>query len=333
MDGWRVLELLKEDPDTRHVPVHIMSAEEPTTEAVRKGAIGHIQKPMTKEQIAEAIAMLSETASRQSKRVLVVEDNEEVRKGIVDLIADEKVTVDEAAGGGQAIEALRSESYDCMILDLGLWDFDGSELLKRVEDDQGIEAPPVIVYTARELTWEEDLDLRSYSHSVIIKDVRSDERLLDEVSLFLHRVVAEMPEKKRQVITSLHDTDALMRGKKALLVDDDMRTLFALSKILSDRGMQTVKAENGRRALDLLEQEPDMDIVLMDIMMPVLDGYETMKKIRSRDRFKKLPIIALTAKAMMGDQERCIEAGANDYLPKPVDEKRLISMLRVWLYR
>jgi len=220
-----------------------------------------------------------------------------------------------------------------MVLDLGLLDFGGDELLKRIERDEGIELPPVIVYTARDLTWEEDLDLRSYSDSIIIKGVRSDERLLDEVSLFLHRVVAELPEKKRQVITNLHDANAMLRDKKVLLVDDDMRALFALTKILADRGMHITKAENGEKALQLLAREPDVDIVLMDIMMPVLDGYQTMKRIRAQERFKQLPIIALTAKAMRGDQERCVEAGANDYLPKPVDQDRLISMLRVWLYR
>ncbi|MDJ0763152.1 MAG: response regulator [Myxococcota bacterium] len=333
MDGWRVLELLKEDAKTRHIPIHVVSADEPSGKAMRKGAIGYIQKPVTPQQISAALKKLEDTASRQARKVLVVEDNEDTRKGIIELIADNDVTVDAVTGGGEAIEALRSNPYDCMILDLGLWDFDGDELLKRLEKDTGIDVPPVIVYTARDLTWEEDLDLRSYSDSIIVKDVRSEERLLDEVSLFLHRVVADMPKKKQQVITSLHDTNALLRDKKVLLVDDDMRTLFALSKILSDRGMQIIKAQNGEKAIEVLDQEREVDIVLMDIMMPVLDGYETMKQIRSQDRFKKLPIIALTAKAMKGDQERCIQAGASDYLPKPIDQDRLLSMMRVWLYR
>jgi PAS domain S-box-containing protein len=333
MDGWRVLEILKDDPSTRHIPVHIASVEAPTAAALRRGAIGHMQKPVTTEQIGEALAKLNETSQRKTKRVLVVEDDEGTRRGIVDLIADHEVAVDEAAGGDQAIEALRSRPYDCMVLDLGLWDCDGKELLERIEREEGITVPPVIVYTARELTWEEDLDLRSHSSAVVIKGVRSAERLIDEVSLFLHRVVADMPEKKRQVITNLHDADALLRGKKVLLVDDDMRALFALTRILSERGMRVLKAENGEKALKALEQETDVDIVLMDVMMPVLDGYETMKRIRAQQRFAKLPIVALTAKAMRGDREHCIEAGANDYLPKPVDEDRLVSMLRVWLYR
>jgi signal transduction histidine kinase/CheY-like chemotaxis protein len=333
IDGWRVLELLKEHPETRHIPVHIMSVDEPSAAIRRKGAIGHVQKPVTREQIGAALRKLEETATRQAKRVLVVEDDEAVRRGIVELIADGEVQVDEADGGGQAIAALRSNRYDCMVLDLKLWDFDGDELLRRIEKELGADLPPVIVYTARDLTWEEDLDLRSYSDSIIIKGVRSDERLLDEVSLFLHRVVAEMPEKKRQVITSLHDGDAMLRDKSVLLVDDDMRTLFALSRFLSERGMRVLKADNGEKAIAVLEESSDVDVVLMDIMMPVLDGYETMRRIRSQDRFRKLPIIALTAKAMKGDRERCMEAGASDYLPKPVDQDRLISMLRVWLYR
>jgi CheY-like chemotaxis protein/putative methionine-R-sulfoxide reductase with GAF domain len=333
IDGWRVLELLKEHPETRHIPVHIMSGDEPSAAIRRKGAIGHVQKPVTREQIGAALRKLEETATRQAKRVLVVEDDEAVRRGIVELIANGEVQVDEAGGGGQAIEALRSNRYDCMVLDLKLWDFDGDELLRRIEKELGADLPPVIVYTARDLTWEEDLDLRSYSDTIIIKGVRSDERLLDEVSLFLHRVVAEMPEKKRRVITSLHDGDAMLRDKTALLVDDDMRTLFALSRFLSERGMRVLKADNGEKAISVLEESSDVDVVLMDIMMPVLDGYETMKRIRAQDRFKKLPIIALTAKAMKGDRERCMEAGASDYLPKPVDQDRLISMLRMWLYR
>ncbi len=334
IDGWRALELLKEDPETRHIPVHIASAQEREAAAARrKGAIGFLQKPLTAEQIGEALDRLDRTAAGKTKRVLVVEDDEHTRRGIVELIADKDVEVDEMAGGAEAIEALRSRTYDCMVLDLGLWDFDGDELLGRAERDESIELPPVIVYTGRDLTWQQDLHLRSFSDSVIIKGVRSDERLLDEVSLFLHRVVADMPEKKRQVIASLHDVDALLRDKKVLLVDDDMRTLFALTRILAERGMRVLKAENGQKALELLEREPDVNLALMDIMMPVLDGYQTIERIRAQQRFAKLPIIALTAKVMPGDQQRCLEAGASDYLPKPVDRDRLISMLRVWLYR
>lgn len=333
IDGWRVLEMLKDDPATRHIPVHIASVDEPTTKAMQKGAVGYIQKPVTPDQIGTVLKKMEDVISKQAKRVLVIEDDFISRKAIVELIADTVVTVDEVSRGDDTFEMLKTNEYDCMILDLGLQDVDGIELLNRLKQDETVAIPPVIVYTGRDLSWEEDLNLRSYSDSIIIKGVKSDERLIDEVSLFLHRVVADMPEKKRQVITSLHDTDAILRNKKVLIVDDDMRTLFALTKVLSDRDMHILKAENGQKALKIMESEAGIDAVLMDIMMPILDGYETIKQIRRIERHKKLPIIALTAKAMKDDQKKCIEAGANDYLPKPVDQDRLLSMLRVWLYR
>jgi CheY-like chemotaxis protein len=219
-----------------------------------------------------------------------------------------------------------------MILDLSLGDTSGGELLAQLTQAD-IAIPPVIIYTGRELTSAEEQELRPHSEAIILKGVRSQERLLDEVSLFLHQVVDTMPERKRQVILDLHDTDAALRGKIVLVVDDDMRTVFAVSKLLADHGMQPHKAENGERALALLGELPHVDIVLTDIMMPVLDGFETIKRIRAQQRFSRLPIIALTAKAMKGDQERCLAAGANDYMPKPVDPDRLLSMLRVWLHR
>ena len=333
MDGWQVLEHLKDSPSTRHIPVHIVSVEEPSTESLRKGAVGHLQKPVNWDQIDNAIKRMQETSSRKVKSVLVVEDNQDIRRGIVKLIAEEKVRVKEASSAKDATKALKSQKYDCMILDLGLRDMDGDILLKTLQQDETVELPPIIIYTARDLTPEEEMELRSYSDSIIIKSACSEERLLDEVTLFLHRVVAEMPASKRRVITSLYDSDALLREKKVLIVDDDMRTVFALSRLLSERGMKTIKAENGEKALKLLAEQPEVDLVLMDIMMPGLDGYEAIKRIRVQDRFKQLPILALTAKAMKGDQERCMEAGASDYLTKPVDQDRLISMMRVWLYR
>jgi len=219
-----------------------------------------------------------------------------------------------------------------MILDLGLPDMTGFQLLKTLEEAD-IVIPPVIVYTGRELSRDEETELSNYAESIIIKGVKSQERLLDEASLFLHRMVGRLPEKQRRMITDLHDTDMMFRGKKVLVVDDDMRNVFALSRVLEEKGMDVLKAENGRRALELLAEDPELELVLMDIMMPVLDGYETMKQIRAQPKFSKLPIIALTAKAMKQDRERCIAAGASDYLPKPVDINRLFSMIRVWLYR
>jgi CheY-like chemotaxis protein/CHASE3 domain sensor protein len=332
IDGWAVLSALKDDTRTRHIPVHVVSVEEASVESMRKGAVGHFTKPINREDLEEAFKRLEEISAGKPKRVLVVEDDAEMRRRVVELIGNGNVKVDEAATGGQAIEAMRSTQYACVILDIGLPDMAGPELLKRLEDEK-VKLPPIIIHTARDLTPEQELTMREYADSIVIKDVRSNERLLDEVSLFLHSMVSRMPEKKRQIIRNLHETDALLKDKKVLIVDDDMRTLFALSHLLTERGMRPLKAENGERALHLLDADPVVDIVLMDIMMPVMDGYETMAKIREQDRFRKLPIIALTAKAMPKDREHCLAAGANDYMTKPVDQERLVSMLRVWLYR
>jgi CheY-like chemotaxis protein len=218
-------------------------------------------------------------------------------------------------------------------MDLGLPDMTGFELLKKLEKEHKLSLPPVIIYTGKELTQEENIELKKHTDSIIIKGVKSEERLLDETALFLHRVVDNLPKDKQQIISSLHDKDAIFRGKKVLIVDDDMRNLFALSKVLDEKGMIIVEAENGRVALDKLEKEPDINIILMDIMMPVMDGYEAMRQVRLKKEFKNLPIIALTAKAMKDDHERCIAAGANDYLTKPLDIDKLVSLMNVWLYR
>ena len=332
MDGWAVLTALKENTSTRHIPVHIISAEEASKEALRKGAVGHATKPISREDIEKTFRRLEQASAEQSRRVLVVEDDPNMRHETAKLLGNKEIKVDEAGTGKQALELLRSGRYDCVVLDLGLPDMSGGDLLEQLEHE-GVELPPVIVYTAGDLTLDEEENLRGHAESIVIKDVRSQERLLDEVSLFLHRVVSQMPEKQRKIIRDLHNAEELLLDKKVLIVDDDMRTTFAMSRLLSERGMKTLKAENGEKALKLLDEQPDVDIVLMDIMMPVMDGYETMKHIRSQERFRRLPIIALTAKAMPEDREKCVVAGANDYLPKPVDQKRLASMMRVWLCR
>ena len=333
IDGWTVLETLKDNPKTRHIPVHIVSVESSTIDARQKGAIGFQSKPVSREQLDMALNMLEETFSKELKELLVVEDDENLRKGIIRLVGDGDVHANEASTGKAAIQALKDKDYDCMILDLGLPDMTGFDLLKTADKAEDIKLPPVVVYTGKELTHAEEMELRSYSESIIVKGVKSEERLLDEVSLFLHRMVADMSEKKRKIITDLHDADKMFIDKKILIVDDDMRNVFALSKVLKERGMTPLKAEDGQKALELLAKESDIGLVLMDIMMPVMDGYETMKRIRAQETFKTLPIIALTAKAMKEDRERCLAAGANDYMPKPVDVNRLFSMMRVWLYR
>ena len=332
MDGWAVLATLKGDTRTRHIPVHVVSVEEASSEALRMGAVGHATKTLGREGLEEAFASIERLTAGKPRRLLVVEDDAELRKRTVELIGNGDVKADQAATGEEALAALRSGRYDCVVLDLGLPDMSGLAVLETLERE-GVKVPPVIIHTARDLTRAEEAGLREHADSIVVKDVRSQERLLDEVSLFLHRVVSQMPERRRQIIRDLHDTDALLRDKKVLIVDDDMRTVFAMSQMLAGRGMRPLKAENGDKALRLLAEHPDVDLVLMDIMMPVMDGYEAIARIRAQDRFRRLPIIALTAKAMKEDRAKCIAAGANDYLPKPVDQDRLVSLMRVWLYR
>ena len=333
IDGWTVLESLKENPSTRHIPVHFMSGDDPVPEAFSRGAVGYLTKPATPEGLEKAIINLETMINKQMKDLLLVEDNADQRHAIAKLINDNDVAIQDVSNGKDALALLRTKQFDCMILDLGLPDMSGFDLLKKMDNDPLIKPPPVIVYTGREMVPDEEKELRKYSDSIIIKGVRSEERLLDETSLFLHRVIDKMPEEKRKMISILHDSDQALQNRTILIVDDDMRNVFALSKVLSDKGANTIKAENGIKALEILNQRNDIDLVLMDIMMPLMDGYETMKKIRAEKRFSSLPIIALTAKAMQRDKEDCMAAGANDYLAKPVEIDRLLSMMRVWLYR
>jgi CheY-like chemotaxis protein len=332
MDGWAVLDALKRTPELRHIPVHMMSAQSASIDALRRGAVAFLEKPVTAEDLDAAFARIRRLDERELRRLLVVEDDDTLRRQVVALVGGGDVACVEAATGEEALQALRGGSFDCVVLDLGLSDMSGFDLLDRLHAE-GVAVPPVIIYTGRELSREEADRLQRYAESVIVKGVKSAERLLDETSLFLPRVVSELPESQRRMIASLHDQDALFAGKRVLLVDDDMRNTFALAKLLRERELVVDIASDGVQALAFLEQHPDVDVVLMDIMMPELDGYEATRRIRAQERFRRLPVIALTAKAMKDDRERCMQAGASDYLPKPVDLERLLSMLRVWLYR
>ena len=332
ISGWDVLASLKNEPTTRHIPVHIISAEEEDLEAFRKGAIGYLTKPVSQETLAKSFQTIEEFSAKEIKALLLVEDDANARASIKKLLGGSDVHISEADRGETALELLKIQQFDCMILDLSLPDMSGFEVLAKMNGHKAKARCPVIVYTGQELTAEENTELRQYADSVIVKGVKSPERLLDETALFLHRVVAEMPKDKQQTIKQLYDKDSMLKDRKVLIVDDDVRNSFALSKLLSEKGMQIRIAQDGQKALDLLAKE-EVDLVLMDIMMPVMDGYETMKVIRSQPEYKSLPILALTAKAMKGDREKCLEAGANDYLPKPIDVDRLFSMLRVWLYQ
>jgi CheY-like chemotaxis protein len=333
INGLSVLEALKEDSEIRHIPVHIMSVEEASLDAFRKGAVGFLNKPARKEEIEAAFHKLEEVIEKDIKDLLIVEDDAAMRKAIRHLIGNGDVRISEADSGKSAVTELKRKKFDCMVLDLGLPDMTGFELLSQLEKEKDIRIPPVIVYTGKELTQEEARQLHDYADSIIVKGVKSEERLLDETALFLHRIVSHMPLKKQKMIIGLHDKDSIFSDKKILLTDDDMRNVFALSKILKEKGLTVLKAEDGENALRILDKEPNVDLVLMDIMMPVMDGYETIRRIRNQPRFADLPIIALTAKAMKEDKEKCIAAGASDYLSKPVDAERLFSMMRVWLYR
>ncbi|MCC5655658.1 HAMP domain-containing protein [Nostoc sp. XA010] len=333
MDGWTVLDRLKHDPNTRHIPVHIMTVEEGRQRGLQLGAIAYLQKPLTSETISEALGKIKGFVERQVKNLLVVEDDDTQRLSIVELIGNSDVATIAVGTGAAALEAIRSQHFDCLVLDLGLPDMTGFELIEQIKLLPHGKTLPIIVYTGREISKAQETELRRIAETIIIKDVRSPERLLDETALFLHRVQANLPAPKRQILEQLHSIDYLLAGKKALIVDDDMRNIFALTSMLERYQIQVLYAENGSEGISLLESTPDIDVVLMDVMMPEMDGYETTRLIRQNELFKSLPIIALTAKAMQGDREKCIEAGASDYITKPVDTEQLLSLLRVWLYR
>jgi CheY-like chemotaxis protein/HAMP domain-containing protein/signal transduction histidine kinase len=335
MDGLEVLDRLKRDPETRHVPVHIISGVEQKREGLKAGAIAYLEKPVSKEALDAAFARISSFIDTVPKTLLVVEDNEVQRQSIEELIAHDDVEITAVGSASEALDKLHEKHFDCMVLDLGLrtGEMSGFDLLEKVKSDPENHDLPIIIYTGKELSREDETKIKKYAETIIVKDVKSPERLLDETALFLHRVEAKLPEQKRKMLEHLHDADSVVAGKKILVVDDDVRNIFSLTSVLEDHGMVVRFAENGKQAIDQLKADPEIDAVLMDIMMPEMDGYETTKAIRAMDQFKALPIIALTAKAMKGDREKCIAAGASDYITKPVDTEQLLSLLRVWLYR
>ncbi len=332
-DGWTILDRLKHDPATRHIPVHIISVEENWQRGLRLGAIDFLTKPATRESLSEALTTLHDFIDRPVKRLLVVEDDEAARRSIVELIGNGDVQTTTVGTGEAALEALQADRYDCMVLDLGLPDMTGFQLMTRVKGEIGLRKLPTIVYTGKQLTRREEAELGRLAESVVIKDARSPERLLDETALFLHRVTANLPEGKRRMLEQLHRTDPVLTGRTVLIVDDDVRNIFALTTLLERSEMKVVYAESGRDGIARLQATPAVDAVLMDVMMPEMDGYETMRAIREMPKFRNLPILAVTAKAMKGDREKCIAAGASDYIAKPVDMDQLLSLLRVWLYR
>jgi HAMP domain-containing protein/CheY-like chemotaxis protein/signal transduction histidine kinase len=333
MLGWTVLNHLKQDPATRHIPVQMLTLDEDRHHGLARGAFAFVTKPTTPEGLESALARIKEYSTPRRKRLLVVEDNPGEQLSIRELLGYDDIDVSVASTGAEAIKAVTEEQYDCVVLDLRLPDISGFEVLERFSENPALSDLPVVVFTGKELSPEEDARLHSLARSVVVKGVESPERLLDETALFLHRVVANLPVEKQRLLDRLHRSDDALVGKKVLIVDDDVRNIFALSSVIERRGMSVLTAGTGREAIAKLESTPDIAIVLMDIMMPEMDGYETMQVIRQNASFRRLPIIALTAKAMKGDREKCLEAGASEYLAKPVNTEQLLSSLRMWLHR
>ncbi|MDD4645985.1 MAG: response regulator, partial [Bacteroidales bacterium] len=332
IDGWEVMERLQENPHTRHIPVHFMSGSDKSLEALKKGAIGFLRKPVTVDEINEAFDKIEGLISKPLKKLLVVEDDEAMRLSIIELIGEENIHITSASKGNEALDLLKKESFDAMILDLGLEDMTGYDLLQRIGKKQEAHKMPVIIYTGKELTREEEEKLQSYSDRIIIKGIKSPERLLAETTLFLHQVESNLPAEKQKKLRNIHSKEDVMKDKSILIVDDDMRNVFALTSLLEDLGLKILIGKNGKEGIEKLRAN-HVDLILMDIMMPEMNGYEAMEEIRKDVKFRRLPIIALTAKAMPGDREKCIRAGATDYLTKPIDSEKLISILRVWLYK
>jgi CheY-like chemotaxis protein/signal transduction histidine kinase len=333
MLGWTVLNHLKQDPTTRHIPVQMLTLDEDRQHGLARGAFAFVTKPTSPVDLETALDRIKEYSAPRRKRLLVVEDNPAEQFTIRELLGCEDIDVTTASTGKEALTAVAEEPYDCVVLDLRLPDMTGFEVLERMRDDESVGDLPVVVFTGKELSPEEDARLHTLARSVVVKGVESPERLLDETALFLHRVVADLPIDKQKMLDRLHRSDEALLGRKVLVVDDDVRNIFALSSVLERRGMSVLTAGTGREAIDMLESTPDIAIVLMDIMMPEMDGYETMQVIRQNPSFRRLPIVALTAKAMKGDREKCLEAGASEYLAKPVNTEQLLSTLRMWLHR
>jgi CheY-like chemotaxis protein len=329
--GLSVLQLLKENPQTRHIPVHVVSSNDNGGEALNLGAIGYALKPTSREQLEQVFKKLEEKFTQKIKRILLVEDDARQRDSVVALIADSDVDIAAVGSGEEALRLLRTEVFDCMIIDLTLPDMQGNELLEKMSGEDLCSFPPVIVYTGRNLTRAEEAELLKYSRSIIIKGARSPERLLDEVTLFLHKVEATLSTERQSMLQTVRGRDRVFEGRTILLVDDDMRNVFALTAALEQRGAKVEIGRNGFEAIAKLNEVATIDVVLMDIMMPLMDGLEAMRRIRADGRFDRLPMIAITAKAMKDDQEQCLAAGANDYLAKPIDLNRLYSLLRVWM--
>jgi HAMP domain-containing protein/CheY-like chemotaxis protein len=333
MLGWTVLNQLKLDPTTRHIPVQIVTLDEERQHGLAHGAFSYLVKAPTTQGLEAAFHRIKDFTVPRTKRLLIVEDNDIERQSITELLGYEDIEMVTASTGGEALEAMSQQAFDCVVLDLRLPDMTGFELLEKMHAEPALADIPVVVFTGKELKPEEQKQLKTMAKSIVLKDVQSPERLLDETALFLHRVVTDLPPEKQNILERLHNSKEVLRGRKVLVVDDDARNIFALTSVLENQEMDVVSATNGRQAIEILQNSSDVSLVLMDIMMPEMDGYETMRKIRNIPDFRTLPILALTAKAMKGDREKCLDAGASDYIAKPVNTDQLVSLMRVWLFR
>ena len=331
MLGWTVLSQLKHDPATRHIPVQVLTVEEERQYGLERGAFSFMTKPSTAEGLEDVFRRISEFIEPRTRELLVVEDDAAEQMSIAALVGGDDINITTADSGERALELLRSRRFDCVILDLKLPDISGFDLLSEIQLDEKMREVPIVVFTGREITVEEEAELRRRAKSIVLKGVQSPERLLDETALFLHRVIANLPQNKQRMIEKLHESDEPLRERKVLVVDDDVRNIFALNSLLERHGMNVISATNGQDAIKMLDDHPDVALILTDVMMPEMDGYETMRRIREIPAFRSLPIIALTAKAMRGDREKCLHAGASDYVAKPVNTEQLLALVRMWL--
>jgi CheY-like chemotaxis protein/signal transduction histidine kinase/HAMP domain-containing protein len=333
IDGFTVLDRLKRDPGTRHIPVHVLSNQKERERSLRHGAISYLPKPVDLERLQEEFNRIQQFLTGGKRSLLLVEDDRSQRDAIIELIGESDVDIVAVETGKDALQSLNKNRFDCVVLDLTLPDMNGIELLDSIGKNQALRNLPIVIYTAKELERKEETRLKKIAKTVVLKDARSPERLLDETALFLHRSQASMPESQRRMLERIQADDNGLAGRQVLIVDDDLRNIFALSSVLERQQMKVLFAENGRDGIEVLENNPSIEIVLMDIMMPEMDGYDTMRAIRKIPKFKQLPIITLTAKAMKGDRDKCISAGASDYITKPVDIAQLLSLMRVWLHK
>jgi CheY-like chemotaxis protein len=332
VDGWSILDRLKRNPRTRHIPVHVISIVEKSKRGASMGAFAYLEKPVSKDALEGAFSHIQTFVDKKVKRLLLVEDDQTQARSIGNLVGEgDDVSVTTATSGEAALQELESGDFDCVVLDLILADVDGSKLLEQIKTQPRFRDLPVVVYTAKELSKKEEARLKKFAESVILKSgAASPEKLLSDTAIFLHRIDERLPEHSRRILQGIRASEDAIAGKKVLVVDDDVRNIFALTSVLESHGLEVLYAENGKDGIAALERNPDVDLILMDVMMPEMDGYETMKAIRKDPAYKALPIIAITAKALKEDRDKCIVAGASDYLPKPVDADKLLQLIRLW---